>query len=402
MAETRINLDYQVSDTQFDNKVNTVISSGTSKSSVVNINGDTMTGELKLPSLSFTGVYTSDIFKIYGSKNGTISTGYISFGRDSNDKFTIGYDNGSSFSSIILLDGAREVNISSSNLNIDNTSTIDINSQSTTLTSANLNVSAANTTLNATNFSEDVSSKTENYSSNFYIKKNGSNVLHLDSSSNANLTINDLTINASNSINLKVDNKELIKLTADGKVSISHLLPIGTVLMFNGNGIHNAASRSSDIGSDPSDTISMPGWYVCNGKSGTPNLLNRFIRSEAASGNTGGSDDAVVVNHNHGGSVGGSGTLYTNYTNPSHNHLAPDQSNPGVNEQWGYGGRYGNKEYDYNSPEGNERNSKTSTTNINHRHSINSHSHAIPSDGVDGTGKNMPSYYSLIFIIRMS
>ena len=392
MAETRINLDYQVNNTQFDNKVNTVISSGTSANSVVNISGDTMTGELKLPALSITDVHSSDSFKIYGSRNGTISTGYISFGKDSDDKFIIGYDNGSSFSSIILLNGAKEISISSSNLNIDNTSTIDINSQLTTLTSANLNVSAANATLNATNFSEDVSNKTENYSSDFYIKKNGSNILHLDSSSNANLTINDLTINASNSINLKVNNEELIKLTADGKVSISHLLPIGTVLMFNGNGIHDAASRSSDIGSDPSDTISMPGWYVCNGKSGTPNLLNKFIRSEAISGNTGGSDDAVVVSHNHGGSVGGSGKLYTNYTDPDLTHSHNVYQGVGGNGVRSYSTGYS----------ANNIHTQSHDHSMSHKHSINSHSHTISSDGVNGTGKNMPAYYSLIFIIRMN
>ena len=66
-----------------------------------------------------------------------------------------------------------------------------------------------NITLNTTNFSENISNKTENYSSNFYIKKNGSNMLHLDSSSNASLTVNNLTVNASSSINLKVNNEEL-------------------------------------------------------------------------------------------------------------------------------------------------------------------------------------------------
>jgi hypothetical protein len=84
-------------------------------------------------------------------------------------------------------------------------------------------------------------------------------------------------------------------------------LPVGTVLMYNGSGIADAGSRSTPLGDEPGDTIKMPGWYVCNGNAGTPNLLNKFVRAEAASGTTGGSDDGAVVNHTHVTNIGAHG-----------------------------------------------------------------------------------------------
>jgi len=44
----------------------------------------------------------------------------------------------------------------------------------------------------------------------------------------------------------------------------------------------------------------MKGWFVSNGKAGTLNFLNRYIKSHNASGGTGGSAHSVVVEHTHG------------------------------------------------------------------------------------------------------
>jgi hypothetical protein len=125
----------------------------------------------------------------------------------------------------------------------------------------------------------------------------------------------------------------------------------------------------------------MPGWYACNGNVSTPNLLNKFIRSESASGNTGGSDDAVVVGHNHGGATGGMSA------NNPHSHS--------VRGYWDSGGstNYINRDNDSSSP--NDISGAALASNIEHTHSI-------ASAGESGTGKNKPAYYSLIFIIKMS
>ena len=157
--------------------------------------------------------------------------------------------------------------------------------------------------------------------------------------------------------------------------------PIGTILMYKGTGIANVSTRSTQIGDEQGDTISMPGWYACNGNVSTPNLLNKFIRSESASGNTGGSDDAVVVGHNHGGATGGMSA------NNPHSHS--------VRGYWDSGGstNYINRDNDSSSP--NDISGAALASNIEHTHSI-------ASAGESGTGKNKPAYYSLIFIIKMS
>ncbi|MBD3229520.1 MAG: hypothetical protein GF329_15150, partial [Candidatus Lokiarchaeota archaeon] len=72
-------------------------------------------------------------------------------------------------------------------------------------------------------------------------------------------------------------------------------LPIGTILMYNGSGIANVGSRSSQIGDEDSDNIKMEGWYVCNGNSSTPNIIDKFVRGESVAGNMGGSDSHTLT-----------------------------------------------------------------------------------------------------------
>lgn len=66
--------------------------------------------------------------------------------------------------------------------------------------------------------------------------------------------------------------------------------PVGAIIMYDGSFVNN---------------VTMKGWYICDGNNGTPNLVNKFIRSEAVSGNVGGSDshtltEAEIPHHTHG------------------------------------------------------------------------------------------------------
>lgn len=141
--------------------------------------------------------------------------------------------------------------------------------------------------------------------------------------------------------------------------------PIGTVLMYNGTGIANVETRSVQIGDDGGDTISLPGWYVCNGNASTPNLLNKFIRSESASGNTGGEDTHAL----------------TEDEMPPHNHYR--DGDPAI---WGF--LWNNPNGSYSVSSGNawgiQQGKLTST------------------DGGGQAHENKPAYYSLIFIIKMN
>jgi hypothetical protein len=61
--------------------------------------------------------------------------------------------------------------------------------------------------------------------------------------------------------------------------------PKGTILMYDGQ----LWDRTGGI----------PGWHICDGKDGTINLTDKFIRGGTAARQTGGQDIANVPSHNH-------------------------------------------------------------------------------------------------------
>jgi microcystin-dependent protein len=142
---------------------------------------------------------------------------------------------------------------------------------------------------------------------------------------------------------------EIEDLKKNGVSSTS--LPIGSIIMWNG-------------------TTPPPGWALCDGRNGTPNLKDRFIVGYGGRynlGSTGGSKDAVVVRHRHrlamdndsGGSRGGGprpyrGERYVDYARKMNN--------------W---------QEDPNKP-------------------------IIEDTGQSGTDKNLPPYYALAFIMKIT
>lgn len=129
------------------------------------------------------------------------------------------------------------------------------------------------------------------------------------------------------------------------------------------------------------DTTDIPaGWALCDGQNNTPNLLDQFI--VAAGGNYtahtfGGSTDAVVVAHSHTASTAEAG---------SHSHTFSAYS-PNVSS--------GN--FVAQDPGGDA--SVTITTN-----SAGAHSHSVTVDesGVTGEGANLPPYYALCYIMKIT
>ena len=139
-------------------------------------------------------------------------------------------------------------------------------------------------------------------------------------------------------------------------------IPIGGIILWSGS------------------TESIPnGWALCNGFNGTTNLQDRFVVG-AGSGYTvnatGGSADAVVVQHNHS---------YSNFSNPGNHTHTYDRSDAGAGTE---GGNQGVHDF----------NSSTSTGGGgSHTHSFD-----IDNEGVSGTNKNLPPYYALAYIMRTS
>jgi len=209
-------------------------------------------------------------------------------------------------------------------------------------------------------------------------------------------------------------NNTLIEVKSNGQVNftnkyVSGMLAIGTILMYNGTGIANIATRSEEIGDNSSDTISLPGWKVCNGIDGTPNLIDRFIVGGTSSGETGGSNDAVVVEHTH--------TITIDNTTDTHYHgvSSYDYFVTGTGTE-----KHRHKIYGYNNSGSYDILGYNTVNSTSHSHNVNAedsrhyhvwtgntdtvgHTHSITlsSTGEDVTGKNMPPYYSVIFIIKV-
>ena len=134
------------------------------------------------------------------------------------------------------------------------------------------------------------------------------------------------------------------------------------------------------------------GWSLCDGTNGTPDLTNKFVRSvfnDADVGQTGGSADAVIVEHTH--SVGThthqysrttdltsyrSGGAYRASTIPLSGRSSPRAGTGSSTGDW--------VEVDLGAE---LIESKASTPSLS-------------TVGEDGTDKNLPPFYNLLYIVK--
>ena len=175
-------------------------------------------------------------------------------------------------------------------------------------------------------------------------------------------------------------------------------IPIGGIIMWSGT-----------IASIPSN------WKLCNGTNGTPDLRNRFIIGasiDATTTGTGGSDgvtkahteiegntlvtggtkDAAVVSHNHSG--------FTNSGNNDGNHshaIAPVSGTSFTINTMSSGTSLSGAVYANGGTDLNTGTELQATDGV-----LSAHKHAISTDGVSGTNKNLPPYYAIAFIMRGS
>jgi len=135
--------------------------------------------------------------------------------------------------------------------------------------------------------------------------------------------------------------------------------PVGGIIMYDG--------LIADIPAN---------WALCDGTNGTPDLVDRFIYgtvTELEIGDTGGSADAVVVEHNH---VASSNTTGEHTHTYSRHTVNGGGSGPTKNQTWG--------------------NVNTSASG-DHSHTI-----TVNNTGVSGVGANLPPYVKLAYIKRVS
>ena len=147
------------------------------------------------------------------------------------------------------------------------------------------------------------------------------------------------------------------------------LVPINGIIIFSGT--------SAEIPSS---------FALCDGTNGTPDLRDRFIigASSYSSGwvtnvtgsntSTGGSKDAIVVEHGHTGSTDTVGNHSHSYKETSENNQSRDPGGAAVNQGAGTANTGG----------------------------AGAHNHTVTVDdaGVSGTNANLPPYYALAYIMR--
>jgi len=172
----------------------------------------------------------------------------------------------------------------------------------------------------------------------------------------------------------------------------------------------NARMPSGFIGMWSGSIATIPtGWVLCDGTNSTPNLVDRFIvgaGSTYAVSATGGSANAVVVSHSHGGSTSAEGSHSHTFSGNTGGQSTSHTHSMGyyMDDDNGNNGYLGITDGDNVQ----SSNYQTGGTSNDHSHGFSgttsggsSHSHTISSDGVDGTGKNLPPYYALAYIMKV-
>jgi hypothetical protein len=179
-------------------------------------------------------------------------------------------------------------------------------------------------------------------------------------------------------------------------------IPIGCIVMWSGS-----------VSTIPS------GWRLCDGTNNTPDLRDRFVigaRSDSggsattfvtgADTKTGGSKDAIAVDHTHTAtSYATSSASATNDTDSWSGQLYASDSGLSGNGVFSNGGNNSNTFSDNLSSSTNTENSWINASHSHtHTHTVSvstSVTTTIAGTGTTGTNKNLPPYYSLAFIMKV-
>lgn len=156
---------------------------------------------------------------------------------------------------------------------------------------------------------------------------------------------------------------------------MDQILPIGSIIMFNGT--------ASEI---------PEGWHICDGTEGTPNLIGKFIKADSESGNTGGESEIKILEENmpkHTHTF--TGDVVTTSESGSHSH-----------DYTIYGGLSGASDSGDGWYEVSKTDEHRTTSEAGaHTHTIDMSSAQLSYQGEGKPIKWEPSYYSLIYIMKI-
>ena len=190
----------------------------------------------------------------------------------------------------------------------------------------------------------------------------------------------------------KVETEARLATKAD-VADLSKAIPTGMIMLWSGS-----------TGSVPS------GWRLCDGGGGTPNLRDKFIVGAGSTYSvnaTGGSANAIAISHSHTASTNNTGNHTHSVTGSAasagnHTHSYTKQSG---SVKLDSGGSIGASSYPVSSTGG------TTGSGGAHTHSISgtaaskgAHTHTVTvaNGGVSGTNKNLPPYYALAYIMKIT
>lgn len=173
------------------------------------------------------------------------------------------------------------------------------------------------------------------------------------------------------------------RVTAASNGTVGGQIPIGGIIMWSG--------------------ASVPaGYSLCNGTNGTPDLRDRFVVATGSTytlGATGGSADSIIPYHNH---------TSTAANNGAHDHfIARDTT---INNFGNDLNATGNRTLIFSVEDGSsddyQLQGNSSIPNIGITSSEGTHTHTLTVDYVGTSGNtvnaNLPPYYALAFIMRIS
>ena len=217
----------------------------------------------------------------------------------------------------------------------------------------------------------------------------------------------DVALNGTNALLLQASNNNTTTLGngTDGQflktrgtsaapewTSLGGTIPVGGIIIWSG--------ASNAIPS---------GWALCDGSNSTPDLRNRFVVGAGSTysvAGTGGSKDAIVVQHNHSSANNGSHShgASTN-TAGEHNHQFKATWRMGDEVGWSNSNKVfsGDEDSSWYWVSTHQRIKDAGAHS--HTVSINSggnHNHTINNSGSSGTDANLPPYFALCYIMRTS
>jgi len=171
------------------------------------------------------------------------------------------------------------------------------------------------------------------------------------------------------------------------KEQLDAMVPMGVIVMWSG-----------------ALTTIPAGWALCDGSNGTPDLRDRFVVGAGSTynrGDTGGYKNAVLVSHTHTINHNHPSANTTSAGNHRHYHHGEDAkfAKAGANGGGCYAWYLDNCSLGGSTEVGN------GYTNYggNHTHSFDvpNFSGRSGAAGTSGTGKNLPPYYALAFIMKL-